>query len=68
MHEFVAIAANDNDWSACGFVHEESRGGGELIGDGKNCGAKKFAMAIARASQIDERWDTVCADGHVDET
>ena len=68
LDEAVLIAANDNYGRACGFVHEEPRSGGEFIGNGEDCGAEKFAMAVARAAEIDERWDTGRADGHVDQT
>ena len=68
LYEAVLIAANDNYGRACGFVHEEPRSGGEFIGNGEDCGAEKFAMAVARAAEIDERWDTGRADGHIDQT
>ena len=53
---------------ARGFVHEKSCSGGEFIGDGEDCGAEKFAMAVARAAEIDQSGNTARADGHVDET
>jgi len=68
LDEVVAKTANDNYGRACGFVHEEPCSGGEFIGNGEDCGAEKFAMAVARAAEIDERWDTGRADGHVDQT
>ena len=63
----MAIAANDYHGSACRFIHEEACGGGEFIGDRQDCGAEKFAMAVARAAQIDERGHALRADGYVGE-
>ena len=63
----IPIAANDHHGSASGFAHEKTGGGGEFIGDGKDRGAEKLAMAVARAAKIDESGNAGCADGDVGE-
>jgi hypothetical protein len=50
----MAVPANNDDRTAFGFAHEKSRGGGQLIGDGENCGAQDFALPVARAAKIEE--------------
>src|SRR5258707_15053608 len=50
----ASSCANQDDWGAFGFAHEEAGGGGEFVGDGENGGGGRVAVAIARAPQIVE--------------
>src|SRR5712692_805123 len=61
----VTIAANEDNGKTCGLAHEEAGGGGEFIGDGKNGGGERLAVAIARAAQIMEDGNAGRADGYV---
>src|SRR5690242_19475896 len=51
----VLVASNDDRRITGGFAHEESRRGGEFIGNSEDGGTQKFAVAIALAAKIEQR-------------
>lgn len=67
MQETMAIASNDDDWRACGFVHEQPGGSGKLIRNSEDRRAQNFAMAIACSAKINQSGYAARAYGHIDE-
>src|SRR5690242_15724113 len=62
-----AIAANEDNGGTLGLSHEETGSSGEFVGDGKDGGRERFAVAVPRTAQIEEHGQTGCAYGDIDQ-